>query len=208
MNPEMAKRAEEAARAKGYSPEEINMIINHAKIMCSLPIKNYLLWLVEEEIKENSDTLNELKMMIEQIPTADKTGSQTIEIPFNNQKFVIVFQTAIVKKDHKFDIMIPDLGKKKEESLTKKIFETIDRHAEMINTYYKQMMIDNRRIYLALSSAIKTVDFNTLKINEINRSLAFHEKYDKRLGVVLFYVDGNGNPLFEEIPELVPEAKS
>lgn len=188
MNP--MDKIKEMAKKDGFSSDEVDAIINHAKILTSKIIRDYLLEIAKEELEDKDK--KKLKMLTKSIMKIDVTphiGCEKIQMK-GYENFTLVIQVGVAdKRVHKFDICYPS-----KEALTA-IFYRIGKFMEMVNAYYKQMMGNNKATYEMLCNFMSDIDFSELRINTNTWTLAFAEKSIMRIVPVIYYTDKNGHPI-------------
>jgi len=100
----------ENAKARGYSEEEIQALMEFPKRMASKVVKDFLLAYIEER-KGRPDATKECKGlgdkligMMRVFPACDFTGSQNFS--FFEHPWKLVLQLAVVEKTHNFEFTV------------------------------------------------------------------------------------------------------
>ena len=187
---QIINRIKALASKDGFSEDETDAILNHVKIFTGKIIRDYLLAIADEELKDKDATkFKELTDEIMKIDVPNHVGCEKIQIK-NLDNVVLIIQIGIANKDtHTFDILYPNMD------VLKAIFFRIKKFMEMTNGYYKQMMSINKNCYQLLCNYISDIDFSQLRLNYNTWTMAFAEKSIMRIVPVVYYTDNKGRPV-------------
>lgn len=102
--------------------------------------------------------------------------------------FMLCYQVAVVTAEgFRIDIHVPP------QQHPRFMYE-LDNLTNLTRNYYKSALSQSG-IGADLANLLPDVDVSDLRVNEYNRSMYIDEAYKKRLGVVCYYVDKEGNPI-------------
>lgn len=190
------------ADGKGLSAgerAEVRRVLEMGKIMTSKPIIKYLQEAVEYKLKYDEGVSHpqckKILKMLRRLPTSQHTGY--VQIPIPGDSVSLRIQVTITDRKHEIHL-------RNDRYLTPSLAE-IDKMVDMTLSYYQTMMQDG-----ALSDAIRHVfgdDAVRLTLNKIDRTMFIYEPFEKRLGVLCFYVDSEDRPVLPvEVPLETPSS--
>ncbi len=167
--------------------EAIQRTLETAKIMVSKPLIAYLLELTEYKIAYD-DGLDRAKARrlikaLNKLPVSPHTGY--IDISFKDDEHVLRMQLTITNRNH--EIMIKDTP------YIKNIYVQLDKMVNMVLTYYQALMRDHE-----MASLVKEVfgdEATLLTLNKLDTTMYLYDAFDRRLGLLCFYVDKEGKPV-------------
>lgn len=201
MNSETMDKVKRA----GFSEEEATALINFTKVMASKPLKEFLLHYVNETaaemgIDENSKKEKQKVRLykkivgkISRLDVSEFTGYQEIKFDDRSGKeWRLRYQVAMVPKDHEMVLHVPDM--KDKQNAIKQMFFYMDKLVDMSMQYYLTM-VQQSRIISDLAEFFPETDVTQMKMNGINRTMYLDEDFGKRLGILVYYVDDNGDLL-------------
>jgi hypothetical protein len=179
-----------------FTADEIKTLQNTARALCGVPIRDFLLTLLDTSAGSfPDDTLKELIGKLVK-PADEKTGCMSLAIA--GTKYTMVLTCAVVDPAHSFDIFAPSgWDRKRAETFYKSVLYRVDKIAEMADQTYRLMMAENPQLFTLLASTFPNFDFSKLKISENNRTLAFEVSQKKRIGITIVYRDQHGNLVTE-----------
>jgi len=198
----MEQEFDKWANAKGLSTSdraEVRRVLEMGKIMTSKPIVTYIQEAVEYKLKYDEGVSHpqckKILKMLRRMPTSDHTGYIQIPIPGDNVELRI--QVTITDRNHVIHL-------RNDRYLTPSLSE-IDKMVDMTLGYYQTLMQD-----AALADAMRNVfgdDAPRLTLNKMDRTMFVYEPFDKRIGILCFYVDSEGRPVLPtELPVDTPAA--
>ena len=182
------------AKEKGFKDEEIDILLNKCPILVGKVIRNYLIEIVKENLKD--DSVEYLKMIekLNTIDVPDHTGCIRIEFK-ETSDLILVLQIGIVEKEtHKFDIAFPS------KQALNAIFFRIKKLVDTTGAYYKLLVMKYKDIFELLKIAIPQIDFSELKLNYSTWTMAFHSDSKKRIAPITYYVNKQNQPVEIQIP--------
>lgn len=203
MNDERLK----SALAKGFSAEQAEQLLNFSKIMAGKVVKDFLIKFVTSSapanLKDKSDPKVALyKRLLAKVNRIDcgrdprgKEFSGYQEITFEDRDHndhTMRFQLSIVPSDYNIELKVPPIANP--EPLIKNLFSSMDKFCDMAIQYY-DMAVRVDGLLADLSEFFPNIDVGKFQINKNTRSLYFDEEYSDRIGILIFYVDGDGKPL-------------
>lgn len=202
----------EKAEAAGFSKKEVDALKDFAKIMASKIVKKYLIEYVEntarsEGLLSDSDLHGEERKKMKtryklykkiigklnRVSATEYSGYQQLTITdANNNDHTLRYQLSIVEKDYEIQLTVPPMNEK--EKVIKNMFHYMDRFIDIAIQYYNHIVSQSRLIN-DLAEFFGDVDVGRFQLNPNTRHLYFDEDYEKRIGILMFYVDDSGNPV-------------
>ncbi len=189
-NSELKKKASEY----GFTNEHIDKSVKLGMQMTSHAIRSYLHYVVKFLLEEEGkmDEFAEFDNLIEKLPNVTPVFRQEVSVK-GGGGVRICLEVGIVPKDTPFDLCIPNnIGMKQQKEIWETIRTYIKNFNILSNEMYKKIMSDHIVLYNALSTRWKSINWSSFSINEFNNTLAFNEKFDKRIGVLIYYLNANG----------------
>ncbi len=211
------EKFKEAAKKNNLPDSEVDALLNQSKYLVGYQIWLYLKYIINVEFPDiaapaapavsNADQSSDVKSAentqkkelldlldkfdIDRSPNR-KVGEFSINMP-EDKNVIMCLSMGVVKKDDSLDIRFPiTMPIEKQKKAFSNILGQVDRLASTTHAYYKLLMAENPEFFRKLAIYIPKIDFSDLMINQHTRYMTFHEKYDLRLGVVIFYRDRQG----------------
>lgn len=213
MNQQIINNKLNQIKENQLSPEEVDKAVEMVNCLASKITISYLLQLIDYYCKHNEHDhslkmrvvkklkaipvkefigFQEITFKIDEIKKSEEYSSfednlkQDIHKLFTNTK--LRFQLSIVPKDYETQLKLPPI-----KELINSVFFRIDYTAKTALGYYHKVIADES-VMQDLGELLGSLDCATLKINTSNRSMYLDETFDKRIGVLCYFVDDKGNP--------------
>lgn len=183
----MEQHFEKWAKDKGLSQqdkEEVLRALNMGKIMVSKPLISYLTQAIEYKQKydagvDQAKCKKALKLLRRQ-PVHNFTGY--IQMDIKEEGVGLRMQVCLTDRNH--EIMLRSDG-----YLTASL-QQIDKMTDMVLAYYQNVMRDEELCECFRAIFGDTAD--KLTLNKFDRTMFVYDGFEKRLGVLCFYVDSKG----------------
>lgn len=186
----MDEQLKKWAKERGLNDEQreaIQRTLDTAKIMVSRPLITYLKELVEYKVKYDDGVdrakAKRLLKALDKLPVSDHTGF--IDIEFKDDKDRLRMQVSLTNRNH--EILLKDAP------YLKNVYMQLDKMVNMVLTYYQAMMRDKELKDLML--AVIGDDAGLLTLNKFDTTMYLSDPFEKRLGILCFYVDQSGKPI-------------
>lgn len=183
----MEQHFEKWAREKGLSQqdkEEVLRALHMGKIMVSKPLVAYLTQAVEYKQKydagvDQAKCKKALKVLKRQNVNAF-TGY--IQMDIKDEGVGLRMQVCLTDRNH-------DITLRNDGYLTASL-QQIDKMTDMVLAYYQNLMRDDELCGLMRDIFGESAD--KLTLNKFDRTMFVYDGFEKRLGVLCFYVDSKG----------------
>lgn len=206
---DLMRKAEE----HGFSRDDAKQLLNFSKVMASQTVKRFLQSYIKdaaiaeglineagEDLVSKSKgglrlkTYKKIMGKLSRVDVCDFTGYQ--QITFTDADGVdhtLRYQLSIVPNDYEIELRIPRLAATKSDPIMKGLFGYLDRMIDIARQYYGQIVTQSRLV-TDIAEFFPDIDVGQLQMNTNNRTLYLDEDYARRIGVLWFYVDSEGNP--------------
>ena len=154
--------------------------LNRAKFLTSKAIKDYLMEIVKEKLKEKNH-YKKVKELIETLGTPDYTEYNKFCFRGKNTDFKLGIQVSTVDE---IDVIVCLLAPIDAFST---IFKEVSRTMKLTDQYYQFMMYTNQGLYNMLRNYISDIDFSQLKIDTDTYKTTFHPNPCKKVIAPIFY---------------------
>lgn len=127
---------------------------------------------------------------ISKVPVCDHTGSQEINFKARDgTEYRVRYMPAVVPKNHEILLHIPPTDNSDE--IVRTLLTYLDNMIKMCHQYYCRF-IQQSRIVTDLAEFLPEMNVAQMQINTNHRTLFLDSEYEKRIGVMCFYIDKNG----------------
>jgi hypothetical protein len=194
-----------AAKAKGFSKDNVDQLMNFSRTMASKVIKSYLLEAVDEAARLHEITEYErakavpaekteiyavwkrLRSNISKIKAENFSGYQEMTFEADGVTYRLRMQLSIVPHNYELEIRLP-------EKIAPEFFKHLDNLTGIAMQYYH---VEAKNIIKDLAIMFPDDDVSSLGLNKNNRTLCLAQNGIKRIGALCFFVDAQGKPLTE-----------
>ena len=201
------------AEKHGFSKEQVDQLKNLASRLASKILKKFLIDFVEYKAqkmglheldrkeakkqakKEGAEIFHiysayqKLKVKLAKVRADDFSGFQemSFEDPNTSKKHTLRYQLSIVKPDYEIELKCPT-------DISKLLLHYLDKFVDIALQYYAEITRQDS-IIVDLANFLPNDDVSKLQLNVNNRTMYLDPEYEKRIGVLCFYVDENGKPV-------------
>lgn len=194
----------EIGKKYNFSKEDVDNLKNLSKNLASRAVKKYLIYFAnyiaerdgisnldrktaKKSTPEMSARFNAYKKLLtklEKIETPPESWCEQFSIS-GVDDFHICFQLAIVPAEgYEINIRVPPEQRDK-------MFRELDNLTNLGRNYYIYLL-SRDGIMKDLGDLVPDIDVSNLSVQPYNRTMYLDEKCGKRIGVMCYYVDNNG----------------
>lgn len=176
-----------------FTDDEINTFINTSSIVASKPVLSALIEVIKEGPTRGFDK-DECDTLVERVTkTLEYSYAGYIDISFDETPMKLHVCLTLSERDYKNEVMVPD------KKYVNEVYETYNSIKKIAQAYWFKYIEKHPELIKRISHYRNDVDFTGLKIDAANpTTLYFDSLCAKRISVLTYYVDENGQPFYKK----------